>query len=179
MAQSDVKPGDKPAQGQPVDAEAQKQAQKRMDDFAEAARVINGPAGNAECVWLGQRVIRWLHQDDLDTAVRNLDLYDRFGCPGPHIQSAFRCLLRQTANLDPKDPKNTSALNGRVNSCWLNPVTTNATASTPAATTAAQAPAAPATTQSGSSGSPAAAGATSPPTGNQPPAAKPPGTPSR
>ena len=32
----------------------------------------------------------------MDTAFRHLDLYDRFGCPGPHIQSAFRCVLRQT-----------------------------------------------------------------------------------
>ena len=181
MAQSDVKPGDKAAQGQPVDAEAQKEAQKRLDEFAEAARVVSGPAGNAECVWLGRRVIRWLQGDDLDTAVRNLDLYDRFGCPGPHIQSAFRCLLRQTANLDTKDPKNTPALNARVNSCWLNPVTTNAAAPpSPAgsATMAAQ-PAVPAATQGGTPGGAASGGAASSPTNNQAPAAKPPGTPGR
>ena len=33
-------------------------------------------------------------RDDLDTAFRHLDLYDRFGCPASHIQAAFRCLVR-------------------------------------------------------------------------------------
>jgi septal ring-binding cell division protein DamX len=163
------KPGDKPAQAQPADADAQ----RRIDEFAEAARQVSGPAGNAECVWLGRRVIRWLYGDDLDTAVRHLDLYDRFGCPGPHIQSAFRCLLRQSANLDPKDPKTNPALNSRVHSCWLNPVAANAAATNPAAPVAAQ-PAAPNITQGAASGS-AASGSGS----NQPGAPKPGGTPGR
>jgi hypothetical protein len=161
------KAGEKPAQGQSADADAQ----RRADEFAEAARQVSGPAGNAECVWLGRRVIRWLYGDDLDTAVRNLDLYDRFGCPGPHIQSAFRCLVR--TNLDPKDPKNNPTLNSRVHSCWLNPVSTNAAASTPPAATAAAQPAAP-TAQGGASGGAAAA-----PANSQPAAPKPAGTPNR
>ena len=64
------------------------------DEFAEAAQAINGPAGNPECVWLGRRVVQLMWRDDLDTAFRHLDLYDRFGCPGGHIQAAFRCLTR-------------------------------------------------------------------------------------
>ena len=42
----------------------------------------------------------WL--DDLDTAFRHLDLYDRFGCPGGHVQATFRCLTRFGAEIDPK-----------------------------------------------------------------------------
>ena len=124
FAQSgEPKAGDKatPAQA----AEAAKEAQRRIDEFADAARLISGPAGNPECVWLGRRVVGLLWRDDMDTAFRHLDLYDRFGCPGPHIQAAFRCVVRQ-GNIDPKSPQ---TLNARVHACWLNP------ASPPPATT--------------------------------------------
>ena len=58
-----------------------------------------------------------LWRDDLDTAFRHLDLYDRFGCPAGHIQATFRCLVRQ-GNIDPKAA---DTLNGRVHACWINP----------------------------------------------------------
>ena len=106
--------------------EAAKEAQRRINEFAEASRLISGPAGNPECVWLGRRVIGLLWRDDLDTAFRHIDLYDRFGCPGPHIQAAFRCLIRQ-GYIDPRSPQ---ILNARVHSCWVNP------ASPPVATSA-------------------------------------------
>ena len=41
-------------------------------------------------------------RDDLDTAFRHLDLYDRFGCPGGHVQATFRCLTRFGGQIDPK-----------------------------------------------------------------------------
>jgi hypothetical protein len=113
-----------------------KDAQRRVDEFAEASRTVNGPAGNPECVWLGRRVVGLLWRDDMDTAFRHLDLYDRFGCPGPHIQAAFRCVVRQ-GNIDPKSPQ---SLNARVHTCWLNPATPPATTAdapaTPNSTTA-------------------------------------------
>jgi len=93
-----------------------KDAQRRGDELVEAARVIAGPAGNPECVWLGRRVVNLLWRDDLETAFRHLDLYDRFGCPSAHIQYAFRCVVRQ-GNIDPKGPD----LPSRVHACWLNP----------------------------------------------------------
>src|SRR6266849_2753413 len=62
--------------------------QKKIDEFAEASRVLGGPASNPECVWLGRRVVNLMWRDDLDTAFRHLDLYDRFGCPAGHIQAA-------------------------------------------------------------------------------------------
>ena len=63
-------------------ADANKDNQRKADEFVEASQAINGPAGNPECVWLGRRVVRLMWRDDLDTAFRHLDLYDRFGCPG-------------------------------------------------------------------------------------------------
>lgn len=106
----------KPAAAAPADAAA-KEGQKKIDEIAEASRVLTGPAGNPECVWLGRRVVSLLWRDDLDTAFRHLDLYDRFGCPSAHIQATFRCIVRQ-GNIDPKAPE---TLNGRVHACWLNP----------------------------------------------------------
>ena len=110
-------------------AEAAKEIQRQVEEFAEASRVVNGTAGNPECVWLGRRVVGLLWRDDMDTAFRHLDLYDRFGCPGQHIQAAFRCVVRQ-GNIDPKSPQ---SLNSRVHKCWLNPaLAAEATASTAA-----------------------------------------------
>jgi len=97
--------------------EAVKEGQKSIDEIAEAARLVTGPAANPECVWLGRRVVSLLWRDDLDTAFRHLDLYDRFGCPSAHVQATFRCLIRQGA----LDPKAQDTLNGRVHACWVNP----------------------------------------------------------
>lgn len=114
---------------------AARDSQRKSDEFAEAAKAINGPAGNPECVWLGRRVVALMWRDDLDTAFRHLDLYDRFGCPGGHVQATFRCLVRFGA-IDPKVP---DSLNSRVHACWINPG-----AQPPTAAAAAPAPAAPA-----------------------------------
>ena len=154
FAQSGDTKNDKPAVAQPADAA--KEAQRQVDEFVEASRTVTGPAGNPECVWLGRRVVGLLWRDDMDTAFRHLDLYDRFGCPGPHIQAAFRCVVRQ-GNIDPKSPQ---SLNARVHTCWLNPTaaaqtaqttptTPPSTGSAPAASQAAPpaAPAMPAPTQ--------------------------------
>jgi hypothetical protein len=127
----------KPPEQQKSASDAAKEGQKSIDEIAEAARLLTGPAGNPECVWLGRRVVSLLWRDDLDTAFRHLDLYDRFGCPSSHIQATFRCLVRQ-GHIDPKSP---DTLNSRVHACWLNPglAPTPVTASQPPA--AAGAPA--------------------------------------
>jgi len=177
---NDAKPADKPAQAQPADADAQRKA----DEFVEAARQISGPAGNAECVFLGRNVVGLLYRNDMDTAFRHLDLYDRFGCPGPHIQSAFRCVLRQTASIDPKTPR---TLTDRVHSCWINPVATTAAAAAapaPAAapSTAAAQPApaaAPAKSEPAPAAPPAPQGAAPAPANNQASPPKTSGTPGR
>jgi hypothetical protein len=107
----------KPPETPKAAADAIKEGQKKIDEIAEATRTLTGAAGNPECVWLGRRVASLLWRDDLDTAFRHLDLYDRFGCPSAHIQATFRCLVRQ-GNIDPKQQE---TLNGRVHACWLNP----------------------------------------------------------
>ena len=109
--------GGKQAEPQKPAADTAKEGQKKIDEIAEATRVINGPAGNPECVWLGRRVVGLLWRDDLDTAFRHLELYDRFGCPGAYVQATFRCLVRQ-GNIDPKAQE---TLSGRIHACWLNP----------------------------------------------------------
>ena len=105
-----------------------KDGQRKPDEFAEAAKLLGGAAAYPECVWLGRRVVSLLWRDDLDTAFRHLDLYDRFGCPAGHIQATFRCLVRQ-GSIDPKAPE---ALSGRVHACWINPAV-DATAAAPSA----------------------------------------------
>ena len=129
----DAKPADKPA-GQ----EQAKEPQKAADEYAEAQKEISGPAGNPECVWLGRRVVGLLWRDDLDTAFRHLDLYDRFGCPGAHIQASFRCLILHGNNIDPKAA---DSLNGRVQACWINPANPAPPPAPPAPPAAAAAPA--------------------------------------
>jgi hypothetical protein len=141
--------GDKNAQDQSKAgqnaADVAKDNQHKTDEFAEAAQAINGPAGNPECVWLGRRVVRLMWLDDLDTAFRHLDLYDRFGCPGGHIQAAFRCLTRFGGTIDDKVPR---SLDVRVHACWINPAAQPQTA-------AAANPPAPQPTTSGSAAAPA------------------------
>jgi hypothetical protein len=115
FAQSkDAKPADKAA---PAVQEAGKEANK-VDEYAEAQHALSGPAGNPECVWLGRRVVGLLWRDDLDTAFRHLDLYDRFGCPSAHIQVSFRCLILHGNNIDPKAA---DTLQTRIHACWVNP----------------------------------------------------------
>src|ERR1700688_3402660 len=148
----------KPGAASPAQAaDAAKENQRKTDEFVEATQAINGPAGNPECVWLGRRVVRLMWLDDLDTAFRHLDLYDRFGCPGGHVQATFRCLTRFGGQIDPKVAE---TLNSRVHACWINPgahprapaaaapaaapATAGAAPATPAATPSPAAPAAPA-----------------------------------
>lgn len=113
VAQSaDPKAGSQRAQGAETDGP------KKTDEYSEAAKLLGSPAGNPECVWLGRRAVNLLIRDDLDTAFRHMELYDRFGCPPGHIQMAFRCVIRQ-GNPDIKAP---DTLSGRIHACWISPV---------------------------------------------------------
>ena len=111
-------------------ADVTKDNQRKTDEFVEATQVLNGPAGNPECVWLGRRVVRLMWRDDLDTAFRHLDLYDRFGCPGGHVQATFRCLTRFGGQIEDKVPR---SLDDRVHACWINPGAQPQVAAAPAA----------------------------------------------
>jgi hypothetical protein len=140
-------------------ADAVRDNQRKTDEFVEASQTLNGgPAGNPECVWLGRRVVVLMFRDDLDTAFRHLDLYDRFGCPGGHVQAAFRCLTRFFSLIDPKVP---DSLSGRVHACWINPAAQpQAAAAAPAVPSATSGTAAPPP----AAAAPAAAAATAPAT---------------
>ena len=98
-------------------ADAAKDEKKKIDEYAEAARILPGAAGQPECVWTGRRVVSLLWRDDLDTALRQLELYDRFSCPGDHLQQAFRCVVRQGEI----DKKSSESIGARVAACWLTP----------------------------------------------------------
>jgi hypothetical protein len=123
-------------------ADVNRDNQRKTDEFVEASQAINGPAGNPECVWLGRRVVRLMWLDDLDTAFRHLDLYDRFGCPGGQVQAAFRCLTRFGGQIDPKVAE---TLSSRIHACWINPGAQpqTAAAAPPAPSTAGNATPAP------------------------------------
>jgi hypothetical protein len=141
LAQSgELRPADQQAGQSGTPADANKNGQK-TNELAEAAAALDGLAGSAECVWVGRRVVRWLWQDDLDTAFRHLDLYDRFGCPANHVQATFRCVVRQgpfenkVPEGKPPEGKAADNLNSRVHACWINPGPANPN-DAPAATTA-------------------------------------------
>lgn len=122
-------------------AEASRENERKAAEFVEAQQAINGPGGNPECVWLGRRVVRLMWLDDLDTAFRHLDLYDRFGCPGGHVQASFRCLTRFGGQIDDKVPR---SLDTRIHACWINPAAQPQTAAAPAPATSGTAAPAPA-----------------------------------
>jgi hypothetical protein len=115
-AKPDAKGGEA-AKGDPAKSEAAKDATGRPE--SADARTPAGPAGRGECAWLGERAVGLMWKDDLDTAFRHLELYDRFGCPGEHIQVSFRCVVRQ-GDLQ-KDPKVVDLFNSRVHACWMDP----------------------------------------------------------
>jgi len=119
VAAQSAPPDQKPAQAEQVTPEQQaaRDAQRRsVEEFAEAAK-LPGAAGLPECVWTGRRIATLLWRDDIDTARRHLELYEKFGCPTDHLKLTFRCLVRQ-GNIDPKTQER---LPGRVQQCWVNP----------------------------------------------------------
>ncbi len=131
-AQNDPNQADK-AKQQPQQQGDQKKEAPRVNELVEVSKQLSGPAGNPECVWVGRNIVGRLYANDLDTAFRHLDLYDRFGCPGGHVQAAFRCVLKQT----PAEPQKQDNVNARVHSCWVNPAAppaSAAAATTPATT---------------------------------------------
>ncbi len=116
------------------DADAKKDGQRKLDEFAEAAKLLGGPAAHPECVWLGRRVVGLMWRDDLDTAFRHLDLYDRFGCPAGHIQATFRCLVRQ-GTIDPSSRTRSPAGSTPAGSIRTRSEAPPASAAAPAGTT--------------------------------------------
>ena len=120
----------------PEQQKAPEPLKSEKDHLADVARAVQGPAGLPECAHLGENAIIRMAKDDLDTAFRHMDLYDRFGCPGRHIQESFRCLL--LAGI-PNSAKDSTVLELLVRNCWA-PKATAAAPAAPAPTAPAAAP---------------------------------------
>jgi hypothetical protein len=90
---------------------------RAIAEYKEAEGKLPRSAGAAECVWTGRRIASLLWRDDIDTARRYIDLYDRFNCSGEHLKLVFRCVIEQ----GPLDPKAADRLASRVHSCWITP----------------------------------------------------------
>lgn len=133
VAEDEAKPAEKAEQTPPEEqakqeeqkpddqAKAKEQAEARIreeiEQYRAAAAALGPTAGTAECVWTGRRIASLLWRDDMDTALRYIGLYDRFGCSQQHLKLAFRCMIEQ----GPIDPKAQDRLAARVQSCWLDP----------------------------------------------------------
>ena len=126
-------PEQKPAEQQSPEEQAKEAQRRSIEEYNEAAK-LPGNAGLPECVWSGRRIAMLLWRDDIDTARRHMELYERSGCPTQHLKTAFRCLVRQ-GNIDPKAQER---LSERVHACWVNPDSTPAAPAAPAAAPAAQ-----------------------------------------
>jgi hypothetical protein len=138
QAQGEQKQEGKP-EGQPKSDEQakaeQQEADKAIAEYKEAWAKLTTSAGAPECVWTGRRIASLLWRDDIDTARRYIDLYDRFNCSAEHLKLAFLCVNEQGAI----DPKAADRLASRVHNCWITPeeATTASSQATVGATTKA------------------------------------------
>jgi len=108
----------KPVDPQTAEEMAKEARARAAREFSEAAKLAKN-AGLPECLWTGRLVASLLYRNDVDTAKRYMDLYDRFSCPPDHLKLAIRCVVR----LGPMDQKGTEKLAARVHACWINPDT--------------------------------------------------------
>lgn len=115
LAQAAQAPGQAPAASQPAPAGG---SQGRTADQPQIAgrEEANKPERQAECMWIGQRVVSLLWRDDVNTAREQMNFYERFKCPSEHVGIAFRCVIRQSE----RQPQQTD-LNARIYGCWMAP----------------------------------------------------------
>jgi len=136
QAQGEQKQEGKPESDQKSAEQAkaeQQEADQAIEEYKEAAAKLSSSAGAPECVWTGRRIASLLWRDDIDTARRYIDLYDRFNCSSEHLKLVFRCVIKQ----GPIDPKAADRLASRVHNCWITPeeATTASSQATVGATT--------------------------------------------
>jgi hypothetical protein len=118
QAQGEQKQDGKAESDQKAAEQAEQQAaDKAIREYKEAAEQLSSSAGAPECVWTGRRIASLLWRDDIDTARRYIDLYDRFNCSSEHLKLVFRCVIEQ----GPIDPKAADRLASRVHDCWIKP----------------------------------------------------------
>ena len=134
QAQGEQKQDSKAESDQKEEEQAeQAEAAKVIREYKEAAEKLSSSAGAPECVWTGRRIASLLWRDDIETARRYIDLYDRFNCSSEHLKLVFRCVIEQ----GPIDPKAADRLASRVHDCWIAPegATTASSQTTVGATT--------------------------------------------
>lgn len=117
QAQGQQKTDDKAGNQKSAEQVEQEEAAKAIAEYREAAAKLSSSAGAPECVWTGRRIASLLWRDDIDTARRYIDLYDRFNCSAEHLKLVFRCVIEQ----GPIDPKAADRLASRVHACWIAP----------------------------------------------------------
>jgi hypothetical protein len=122
QAKGEQNPEQKDGDQKAAEQAAREAAEKAMKEYREAAEKLSRSAGSAECVWTGRRIASLLWRDDIDTARRYIDLYDRFNCSSEHLKLVFRCVIQQ----GPIDPKAADHLASRVHECWIAPDATTA-----------------------------------------------------
>jgi len=108
----------KPADSKTAEQQANEARLRSIKEFAEAAKLPKN-AGLPECLWIGRRIASLLYRDDVDTAKRHIDIYDRFNCPAEHLKLTFRCVVR----MGQLEQKSAEKLASRVHTCWINPDT--------------------------------------------------------
>jgi hypothetical protein len=126
-----------PAQDRPAKAPAQNDAPAKQKTAKPAAKpdeekdkerdkplaVSPVPTGaiapvQAECSWVGKRVVSLLVRDDVDTATDFTRFYAMFHCPEAHIGATLACVVS-----DPGAAREGAALSEHVDLCWANPST--------------------------------------------------------
>ncbi len=126
QGQAEQKPPEKTEGDQKTADQAkaeEQEATKAIAEYKEAEAKLPSSAGAPECVWTGRRIASLLWRDDMDTARRYIDLYDRFGCSSEHLKLVFRCVIEQ----GPIDAKAADKLASRVHDCWIAPQETTTT----------------------------------------------------
>lgn len=142
-ASAQTQPADqKPPAELPPEQKAAAEQRRSVEEFNEAAK-LPGAAGLPECVFTGRRITALIYNDDVDTARRHLEFYERFGCPTEHLKVAVRCLVRQ-GKIDTKANEKVAA---RAQQCWVNPEYVAASPAPAAGAAPSAAPPAPGTGQ--------------------------------
>lgn len=69
----------------------------------------------AECMWIGKRIVNLLRREDVDTAHTFDRFYAAFGCPIVHLGKAFGCVVASESERE--------AIDERIDRCWADPYT--------------------------------------------------------
>lgn len=110
--------GSQPAKPKPAKP-ASKPENGREKEPAAASTAQEDPAlAQAECAWVGKRVVSLLVRDDVDTASDFTRFYAMFRCPEAHIAATLACVVS-----DPGAAREGAALTEHVDLCWANPTT--------------------------------------------------------